>query len=84
MLKKIFPLSQIKVGEIVTIENVAGPEDLAQRLLEMGMIPGTIIEVVRFAPMGNPIDIKLRGYHLSLRREEAETVMVSICPICQN
>ena len=41
------------------------------RVLEMGVLPGTEIEVVRFAPLGDPIDLKVRGYHLSIRRSEA-------------
>ncbi len=44
----------------------------------MGITRGTEIQVIRFAPMGDPIDIKLRGYHLSLRKKEAEVIRVSI------
>lgn len=47
------------------------------RLMEMGLLQGTEIEIVRFAPLGDPIDIKLRGYHLSLRRAEAEQIEVN-------
>lgn len=76
-MKKI-PLSQLKVGQIGVVEEVRDQGFLSQRLLEMGIIRGTTIEVIRFAPMGDPIDIKIRGYHLSLRREEADGIMVSI------
>lgn len=48
-----------------------------QRLLEMGLTLGAEFEVVRFAPMGDPIDIKVRGYHLSLRKREANGVQVT-------
>ncbi len=71
-------LSQLKVGQIGVVEEVRDQGFLSQRLLEMGIIRGTTIEVIRFAPMGDPIDIKIRGYHLSLRREEADGIMVSI------
>jgi Fe2+ transport system protein FeoA len=47
------------------------PAEQRQRLLEMGMTVGAPFEVVRFAPLGDPIDIKVRGYHLSLRKHEA-------------
>jgi len=48
------------------------------RLMEMGLLVGTVIEVVRFAPMGDPVEIKVRGYHLTLRKHEADQIYVSI------
>ncbi len=50
--------------------------EVRQRLLEMGLTKGITIKVVRVAPLGDPIEIELRGYHLSLRRKEAEAVMI--------
>ncbi len=50
--------------------------DVRQRLLEMGLTKGTAVSVIRVAPMGDPIEIQLRGYRLSLRRSEAESVMI--------
>jgi len=47
------------------------------RLLEMGVLPGSVVEVVRFAPLGDPIDLKVRGYHLSIRKHEAEMIRVA-------
>lgn len=46
------------------------------RLMEMGVMQGTEIEVVKLAPLGDPIEVKLRGYHLSLRKQEAEQIEV--------
>ena len=46
------------------------------RLMEMGLLNGTAIELVRFAPMGDPVEIKVRGYNLSLRKNEAEQILV--------
>lgn len=43
---------------------------LRKKLLSFGLLPGTVIEIIRVAPLGDPIDLKLRGYHLSIRREE--------------
>jgi len=54
-----------------TVENVA-----TQRLLEMGLTPDEYIEIIRFAPMGDPIEIRVKGYLLSLRRHEAELIQV--------
>ncbi len=47
-----------------------------KRIVEMGVTPGTVVEVERVAPLGDPMEIKVKGYHLSLRREEAEGIEV--------
>lgn len=49
------------------------------RLREMGLLPGTTVTLVRVAPLGDPIEIKIRGYHLSLRKAEADHVLVEPC-----
>ena len=46
------------------------------RLMEMGLLVGTLVELVRFAPLGDPVEIKVRGYNLTLRRNEAEQIFV--------
>lgn len=56
--------------------HVAGSGPIHQRLLELGVTPGAKIEVIRFAPLGDPIEVRVRGYHLSLRRREAEAIWV--------
>lgn len=58
------------------VEFTLGPER-RQRLLEMGLTAGVEFEVVRFAPLGDPIEIKLRGYHLSLRKADAAGIRVA-------
>jgi Fe2+ transport system protein FeoA len=58
--------------------DVAGDPALQQRLLEMGVLPGTEVTVVRFAPLGDPIEVKVLGYSLSLRRSEAALVQVEV------
>lgn len=73
----IIPLSQMSLGQTGTIDAFSGQEEISQRLQEMGITRGTKIQLIRFAPMGDPIDIKVRGYHLSLRRKEAEIIQVS-------
>lgn len=59
-----------------TIVRVAGKGPLRRRLMEMGVTAGTPVELERLAPLGDPLEIKLRGYHLSLRKEEAANVFV--------
>ncbi len=49
---------------------------LPPRIFEMGLLPGTEVEVVRLAPLGDPIDLKVRGFHLSIRKHEAELIQV--------
>lgn len=56
------------------IKNVKGPE--AARLLEMGLLPGTSIEVIRSAPLGFPIEVKVKGYMLTIRKSEAQCIEV--------
>jgi Fe2+ transport system protein FeoA len=70
------PLSRLGVGEWGVITKVEGDISLKRRILEMGAVPGTKVVVERVAPLGDPIDVKLKDYHLSLRREEAEKILV--------
>jgi len=74
----ILKLSQMDVGQSGTIDELTGEGNLCHRLLEMGITRGTAVTVTRFAPLGDPMDIKVRGYHLSLRRQEAEAIRVLI------
>jgi len=70
-------LSSLPLGQKGRVLGFALPGEHRQRLLEMGLTVGAQFEVVRFAPMGDPIDIKVRGYHLSLRKNEAAGVLVA-------
>lgn len=76
MMKKT--LRDLKPGQKAKILKVRGLGEAAKRIAEMGMIPGTLVEVERVAPLGDPIDVKVRGYHLSLRKEEAGQVDVEL------
>ena len=70
-------LNSLAPGERGTVKRIdKGHGGLRQRLLEMGFISGTAIEMVRFAPLGDPIEVRVCGYRLSLRRSEAEAVIV--------
>jgi Fe2+ transport system protein FeoA len=70
------PLSKLGVGCQGQVISVAGDHDIRRRLLEMGFCNGATVEVIRRAPMGDPIEFKLRGYHLSLRSDQAACVQI--------
>ncbi|HTI70247.1 MAG TPA: FeoA family protein [Candidatus Limnocylindria bacterium] len=69
-------LASLAPGSKAVIAEIRVPVEHRGRLLEMGMLVGTAVELVRFAPLGDPVEIKVRGYHLSLRRHEAELILV--------
>lgn len=71
-------LSELKVGERGRISKVGGSGQVHRRILDMGVIPPATVELERIAPMGDPIWIRLRGYQLSMRKEEAANVHVEV------
>lgn len=71
-------LDTLPVGAVGRISAVAGPDHLVQRLMEMGLLEGEPVEVVGFAPFGDPIHLRLRDYRLSLRKSEAACVTVEV------
>ena len=70
------PLDELKPGESAVIREIDGSDSTAEYLMELGLLVGTELRFIKFAPLGDPLQIKLRGYHLSLRREEAHNVLV--------
>lgn len=69
-------LKEAKSGMVVRIDSV-GESALKQRLMTMGLIPGTRVEILNSAPLGDPIAIRLRSYNLALRRDDAAQIEVS-------
>jgi Fe2+ transport system protein FeoA len=69
-------LDQLRPGQRGRIEALDGNDSLVQRLMEMGLLEGEEIEVVRFAPLGEPVEVRLGDYCLSLRRREAARIRV--------
>ncbi len=67
-------LNELKPGQSSYVKAVNGQGALRRRLLEMGLTPGTKITVQKMAPMGDPMEIRLRGYHLTLRKEDARNI----------
>lgn len=70
-------LDQLAAGERGVIASVDCPPPIARRLMELGVLPGTEVEVIRRAPLGDPMEIALRGVHLSLRKSEARHIDVT-------
>lgn len=64
-------LSRLEVGASAVVSRVAGARATVRRLLEMGLVPGTRVTVARQAPLGDPIELRVRNYSLSIRRAEA-------------
>ncbi len=70
------PLSSVVLGTTATVAEIKLPPESRSRLMEMGLLVGTPVELVRFAPLGDPVEIKVRGYNLTLRKHEAEQILV--------
>jgi ferrous iron transport protein A len=73
-------LDQLQRGQRASVTALDGNDPLVQRLLEMGLLEGEEIEVIGFAPLGDPMEIRLRDYRLSLRRSEAARIQVTLLP----
>ena len=71
-------LNELKIGAAAVITAVGGDGALRCRLLDMGIIPKTRVTLQKVAPMGDPIEIRVRGYELTLRVEEAEKIEVEV------
>ena len=69
-------LKDLRIGESAKITAVGGEGALRQHFLDMGVVPGAEIKLMKLAPMGDPIEIRVRGYELTLRIEEAEKIEV--------
>ena len=76
-MKQVTPLDQMKAGERGVVQGYEGEEDIHYRLKELGLIRGTAVFVKRFAPMGDPMEIVLRGYSLSIRKQDAAKILVT-------
>ena len=72
-------LKELAVGKSAVIEKVGGKCALRQHFLDMGMIPGAEVTVVKLAPMGDPMELQVHGYELTLRLAEAD--QIDVCPI---
>jgi ferrous iron transport protein A len=69
-------LSEIQTGHVVQIVSIAGQSSFRRRLMELGLVPGTRVELVRVAPLGDPVELLVRGASLSIRKAEAGVIEV--------
>ncbi len=76
MAEAAVPLASLKAGQTAILKEILLPEETRERLLELGLLAGTPVRVERFAPLGDPVEITFRGCHLTLRRHEADRILV--------
>ncbi len=77
-------LAQSKTGDEVEITKINSEGDIRFRLLDMGLVRGVNMKVIRFAPLGDPVEVELNGFNLSLRLEEAESIEIKLHKFGQN
>ncbi len=70
------PLSSLRPGDSARVVRVSGRGETTRRIVDMGLIAGSVVVVERIAPLGDPIEVKIKGYQLSLRLREAARVIV--------
>ena len=75
------PLSTVALHTPVTVHAVGGERSFRRRLMELGLVPGTSLSITKVAPLGDPIELKVRGCRLSVRRHEAESLLVDTAEI---
>ena len=71
-----FTLRDLREGDRADIKSIRGEGAFKRRLLEMGFMPGTTVLIKKYAPLRDPIELVIKGYHVSLRRKEAQQVLV--------
>ena len=74
---KIMTLTNLPVGTSAKVVSVNGNNAITKRLMEMGVVPGVSVRLVKSAPFGDPIEIRVRGYSLAMRKSEADQIEVS-------
>jgi ferrous iron transport protein A len=77
LMKSFETLRMLKLGERAVITKVTTRGELGRRIRDMGLVPGTPIQVLGRAPLKDPVEIKVRGYNLTLRNNEADHILVS-------
>ncbi len=75
---KLKPLSELLPGERGVIRKMKNKGALRRRLMDMGFVYGTPVELEKEAPLGDPVDILIKGCHVSIRKEEAQNVLIEV------
>jgi len=70
-------LAKLSIGKEAKVTKINGNSAITRRLMEMGVIPGVSVKVIKTAPFGDPIEVRVRGYSLAMRKNEAETIEVN-------
>jgi len=69
-------LTNIPSGESAKVTAISGSNQITKRLMEMGVVPGVSVRMIKSAPFGDPLEVSLRGYHLAMRKSEADQIEV--------
>ena len=77
-MAETIPLRHLKPGQQAVVVRVKATGELGRRVRDMGLVPGTPVRVMGRAPLKDPVEIKLRGYNLTLRNNEADHIMVEL------
>lgn len=77
-MKRTITLKDVKPGETVVVIDILGKSNIRKRLIDMGITPGVKIFIRKIAPLGDPIEINLRGYELTLRKEIAKNILIKL------
>lgn len=72
-------LDEVKIGSVVKVTKLTGVGATKKRIMDMGIVKGVQIKVQKVAPLGDPIELTVRGYELSVRKEEAKYIEVEVC-----
>lgn len=75
---KVITVEKMLPGSSAVISELSGEPLVKRRLMEMGVLPGSVLKLVRWAPLGDPAECQIRGYKLSIRRSEAAMISVSV------
>ncbi len=70
-------LTNLPIGAQAKVVAVNGNNAISKRLMEMGVVPGVSVRVIKSAPFGDPLEIRVRGYHLAMRKNEADAIEVN-------
>jgi ferrous iron transport protein A len=73
-------LSKLALGTSARVTSIGAIGPMKRRLMDMGLVPGEVVKVIKVAPLGDPIEISVKSYSLSLRKKEAEGIAVEVTP----
>lgn len=74
----VVTLNKLKLGQAGKVVSVDGDDKIKRRLIDMGIVPDTVLKVLRFAPLGDPIEIEVLGYRLGIRKSIAKSITVEV------